>query len=1237
MDQQEFLEYVNMIGDVAYSAKMLRQVERAMSRIKVVEHADKWLKLNRGNIRVFKNMLTEKIENPRRLEANIALAKSYQRKLRQIKSKLIKQGGGVCRRQRRHLIWETVEVQHRGRVKTGVISNLTYKDPKIFFNRAFPMFKRHVRKELLKHPLKVYTVLTGNFIKPSTKEEDLKTFQSKPQEIFALTDMQEWYDEHIKQYTLKKLEEFQERDSGWALDMIINLRVHINKLHAFTAGTYCDLPAAIQSKKAVVNVHNFDQHCFLWSIMSALHPAEKDPQRCAKYPHFEHHLKYDGLNFPMSLNQITKFERLNPDLAINVYSYKICKRDLEVFPIYVSSNSAGRKVHLLAVQNKDDTHHFCWIKNLARLSLSTVRSGNRHKIFICDRCLNYFSTEVKLQQHALDCGEREAVRVLMPQTEKERFIKFQNFDRKERVPYIVYADFEALLIPQDNIDMDEMVSGSYTQKTHKHVPYSVGYYVHCSYDSTKSFYRCFRGDNCVEWFVKQLEYIGNTIEDEMGDVTPMNPLTIDEELDFLSAEACHICQKDFSFEDVRVHDHCHLTGAYRGAAHQGCNLNYQDSRVVPVVLHNLSGYDSHFIIAPLLKAFDGRVDVLPINKEKYISFTKHMRKVQLRFIDSFRFMAASLDSLASNLDNSEKRILRKEVNNDAQFQLLTRKGVFPYEHMSGWERLLETQLPSQEAFYSSLNDASITDHDYMHAHQVWQAFHIQTLGEYSDLYMKTDILLLADIFENFRATCISSYGLDPAHYYTLPGYTWDAMLKYTNINLELLTDIDQLLFIERGIRGGVSQCSNRYAKANNKYMEEGYDENSEDHYLMYYDVVNLYGHAMSQYLPTGNFQWLDNMTIDVSTIDDNSPIGYILEVDLEIPQELHDYFSDLPPCPETSAPPTSKQKRLLTTLFNKEKYIIHYRNLKLYMQLGVRATHYHRVLQFDQSPWLKSYIDFNTELRKMAKNEFEKALYKLIINAIFGKTMENLRKHRNVVIRKHWDGKNGVKHLIAKPTFHSMVVLDDDISIVEMKKSQIFFNKPIYVGFCILDVSKTFVYDFHYNYMYPRYGHGNVKLLYTDTDSLIYDIKGTDVYEVMKEDIHRFDTNDYAPDNVYNMPRILSNKKRKGLMSDENGGHLMLEFVGLRSKMYSIRVQNQPETHKSKGLKKSTIKKLTFNDYLYCLRENRISYRTQQCIRSHHHQLHTIKQQKVGLSPFDEKRCISMNTTDTLPWGHYKV
>ncbi|XP_011883858.1 PREDICTED: uncharacterized protein LOC105571001 [Vollenhovia emeryi] len=239
----------------------------------------------------------------------------------------------------------------------------------------------------------------------------------------------------------------------------------------------------------------------------------------------------------------------------------------------------------------------------------------------------------------------------------------------------------------------------------------------------------------------------------------------------------------------------------------------------------------------------------------------------------------------------------------------------------------------------------------MHALNVWKRFSIQTLGDYSDLYLKTDVLLLADIFQNFRDNSINSYGLDPAYYYTLPGFTWDAMLKHTRVNFELLTDIDMVMFVERGIRGGLSQCSGRYARANNKYMQS-YDPSKASSYLMCFDVNNLYGWAMCQ--PYANFRWVTNVTdFNVNAVAVDSSIGYILEVDLEYPQSIHDEHTDLPFCPTRDKPPGKRQEKLLASVYDKKRYVIHYCNLQQCTRHGLRVTKIHRILEFSQSPWLR--------------------------------------------------------------------------------------------------------------------------------------------------------------------------------------------------------------------------------------------------------------------------------------------
>ncbi|XP_031335888.1 uncharacterized protein LOC116165517 [Photinus pyralis] len=563
-----------------------------------------------------------------------------------------------------------------------------------------------------------------------------------------------------------------------------------------------------------------------------------------------------------------------------------------------------------------------------------------------------------------------------------------------------------------------------------------------------------------------------------------------------------------------------------------------------------------------------------------------------------------------------------------------------------------------KTFYNKLEDKPCPRRMYRRAQEVWTKFNCSNLGQYVDLYMKTDILLLADVFEQFRSSCISTYDLDPAHYFTLPGFTWDAMLKYTQQELELLTDQDMFLFVERGIRGGLSQvCCKRRAHANNKYMLK-YDSTKPDVYLMYNDINNQYGWSMSQYLPYGGFEWVDS-NIDIATIPDDADEGYILEVDLTYPKDLHQGHAALPYCPihinpKTLKPPiTTKDppSKLMATLDNKEKLIRHPLSR---LKTSIRAW----------SPWLKSYIDLNTELRKKAKNEFEKNLFKLMNNAVFGKTMENVRKRVNIKLLSQWKGRYGAESYIAKPEFKSCAIFNENLVAVELNKLEVYLNKPIYVGQAILDLAKTTIYSFHYDYMMDRFGD-NCTVLYTDTDSLIYEIREQDPYMAIKNDCFKYyDTSDYDPNNPYGIPLV--NKKVLGMMKDENNGQIMTDYVGLRSKLYTTKVlstkddliklqqkleaeeydedeiatiiKNYGLTKKAKGIKKSVVEtKITFDDYVECLETYKRKTTSQNLIRTDKHQVYSITQSKIALSPEDDKRYLIPDSFNTLPWGHYAI
>lgn len=407
---------------------------------------------------------------------------------------------------------------------------------------------------------------------------------------------------------------------------------------------------------------------------------------------------------------------------------------------------------------------------------------------------------------------------------------------------------------------------------------------------------------------------------------------------------------------------------------------------------------------------------------------------------------------------------------------------------------------------------------------------------------------------------------------------------------------------------------------------------------MYFDINNLYGHAMMECLPLCNFKWCFTSEIDAKKIlntPDDSPFGYFLEVDLEYPKRLHDTHSDYPMCAEHLMPPNSKQTKLLLTLNDKVRYVVHYRMLKMILEEGLVLKKIHRILEFRQSPWLKPYIDLNTVERTKSNNAFEKNLYKLMSNAIYGKTMENVRDRVIVKIKDKWNGRFGAKNYISNPNFKKSVIFNDNFILIEMNKCNITMNKPIAIGAAVLELSKIKMYNFHYNYMVPKFKK-NCKILYTDTDSFIYEIFCEDFYKTIRKDKHMFDTSDYSPSNPYSIQ--LLNKKIPGIMKDENHGKVMTHFIGLRSKMYSIKVSKGKTSKKIKGIRKYVIEnKITFEDFYKCMKENcKISHK-QNSIKSKLHKVFTVEQTKVALDPFDDKRYLCKNKVDTLPWGHYKI
>ena len=392
---------------------------------------------------------------------------------------------------------------------------------------------------------------------------------------------------------------------------------------------------------------------------------------------------------------------------------------------------------------------------------------------------------------------------------------------------------------------------------------------------------------------------------------------------------------------------------------------------------------------------------------------------------------------------------------------------------------------------------------------------------------------------------------------------------------------------------------------------------------------------------------IEDFELDSKSTDDN--IGYLLEVDLAYPQYLHDKHNDYPLAPEKllitqdMLSPYAKSvsqkigchvnvnnEKLVPNLMTKKNYVLHYRNLQFYLKMGMKLEKIHKILEFQQSRWLKPYIDFNTAKRQVAKSAFEKDLFKLMNNSVYGKTLEQKRKYLDVRLVTN---ARRAKRFIARPTFQSFQIINEDLTVVKLTKSNVYLNKPLYAGMCILDLSKLKMYSFHYEHILPTYGD-RARLLFTDTDSLCYHITTDDVYRDMQKHQDEYDTSDFPTDHFL---FSRNNAKVIGKFKDETNGIAASEFVGLRSKMYSLLLSDDKEKKTAKGVKKSFVsKRIRHADYRDCIFNEQPTTAKFCVIRSTKHKLHTLEITKAALSPYDDKRFL-VNSTDSYAYGHVDI
>ena len=1198
-----------------------------------------------------------------------------------------------------------------------------------------------------------------------------------------------------------------------------HVQVFTNAYSPVRGGTFQELPEWIRAKNnkdmCVLNVKNRDEKCFMWSILSVLHPAPHHRERVSHYKQYAEELNFTGISFPVSIDDILRFEKQNPHIAIS--AYETLENDVRPWRV---SKYAGtlEKIHIPLLLHNG---HWTAITNWNRLC------STGHTVS-CPRCLCRFCEHYDIQKHLETCNGFDCQATKMPKEGSK--VKSNPYKGAVRLPVCIYSDFEAIqpaCVPLSD-------STSTVQKA-EHQACSFKIFVEAPKEldiGPRSF--LYTGKDAATVWADQILESEKIIKDAIKDCNAL-PIKRPEDIEaFEAATECYLCGKSFdespvkipvdankspndaiaqwlkdnssswrarpetlgtaissikeapklnSVNDIKwsgkksdpglaihgvgpkvftflqhapdsvwtgeyetprkeakidkIWEHCHITGAYRGAAHQYCNCQCRkDSAKIPVCFHNAKGYDSHFIVeavakiqerqeeevegtqcftsnapahqvTPLLlqSTLDGKIaqcvspctpkrsrdgkqltldgqeppklkrsrtttfkneqtllkpfPQVPVLDEPIIE-KQHKRDMRLSalsesnqkfktfsinslvILDTCAHLPSSLDKLLKDLPVEKKKNLRSLCSTMEQFELVQQKLLIPYEKMTSFEWFSQPISTNKDDYYSSLSEKSATLEDMQTLRKVMKAFNLRTNREIHDLYLRVDVMGLADVFEAYRDLSIADYKLDPAAFIGTPSFGWAAMLKMTGVQLDLLSDVDMYTFFEKAKRGGVSMAATRHAKANNPLID-GYDPEKQESYIWYGDANNLYGDSMSQKLPQSNFRWGDVDTFDPLS-DWNGSEGAFAEVDLEYPAHLHDLHSNLPLAPEnipiTLDMLSDTQKKMcgdklppgnrkLTPHFNERKnYILSAQNLKYYLEMGLVLKKVHRVVYFTQSAWLKPWITFNTDKRSKAKSDFEKNYYKLMNNATFGKTMQDVRGRTKVYF---CTSKSNYEKHTGRPSYkYTMNFGSENFRILFERSTEVELDQPIYAGASVLDLSKLVMYKFHYEVFQPKFGLENVELLMTDTDSLMYLVRTKGFYEQLHDiSNEHLDTSDYPKDHSLYSTK---NKKVVGKFKDETNGVPISEACCLRAKLYHF---SEAKDHcKCKGVKKSAASKLTGEDYVAALhgKDKFVSF---QSFRSYNHRVYTETIQKKALSGFDDKRFMSEDLVHTRPHGHY--
>ena len=570
-------------------------------------------------------------------------------------------------------------------------------DVETFFARTKKFLIDLLNKETMNRAVRSQATTWIRFVRDEVEQVSL-AFNSRMMTVYSLNDKNEIVTAMIE-HMAQQIENPALRNSKFVFNRVLHMDIDFHRLNLTRGSSYVPLPDWLMKKKAIINPKNSDRECFKSAVIAAMNWEQigNNLERVSKLKRYEREFDWSGLEFPLSLRDINKFER-NNEIGVNILAVEHRK-------IYIcrKGRDYDRILNLMLIADiiNPNKKHYVAVKSLSRL-LSKQNSKHKEAQHFCINCLNGFESERIRDEHYEYCRSKDSVRVEMPT--KNPIVKYADGQYQFKVPFVIYADFESILVPVSGAPNNPEMSS--TRGINVHQPSGWCMYSKFAYGKVTNPLKQYRGRDCVSKFCETITAEAKRLY-ESAPKKPMNKLTREQIVEFVTAKECHICFKKFSTKNRKVRDHCHYTGKYRGAAHSNCNLRYRIPDYIPVVFHNLAGYDAHLFIKELAK-HTSKIGVIAKNNENYISFSvkvevdkfidkagnEKSKEIELRFIDSFKFMSSSLDSLVNNLAKGGHEFWGFEKRSPKQKEQLIRKGVYPYEYMDNWDKFEEKQLPS---------------------------------------------------------------------------------------------------------------------------------------------------------------------------------------------------------------------------------------------------------------------------------------------------------------------------------------------------------------------------------------------------------------------------------------------------------------------------------------------------------------------------------------------------------------